>query len=392
MEPPIPSKPLFRGHTAAIGDWPLELCLHMEECLGVSVKQFVLLRSDMSFYRLLQVEAILSEDRALVGFPLEIYRCRYIGGRASRCLFEPCTSEAAPRLMRDGNCKGLQHLLDNGMDPCVYSTSEIPLLALAVAHMQLECVRLLLHYQANPNQTGYWRDARPLDYVLPHCLSDSYPTQSTIIEVLIEAGGTFTFANVIDTICVDNRLDLLHQAVCNGTKIRDLSFAYGATALHRAALNVRGGPEIIDYILEQAPELLNARNTAGHTALQYALWNPNRIVAMHLLRYPIDLYALDVTKESALTTAIGYNRMDIVDAIMGRKDLDMLQLHRDIPFHQTPLGRAITTRNEELLDFLLSYPRMHVPKSARDLALDQTRATFKLHECWIPMIERLPVD
>ncbi|PYI11766.1 ankyrin [Aspergillus sclerotiicarbonarius CBS 121057] len=394
MEPPAPPDPLFREHTTGIGDWPLELCLHIEQCLHRPLSTLVDLGQDMAFFRLLKVEAMKEQDpKAIEDLETEpaFYKHEYSKGIAQRCMFEPLKVENIPPIVKYGITKELEYMLQTSLEPTFVSDTGVPLLSLAVVHLQLDCVKLLLKYKADPNQIGFWRKAYPLDYVLPHHLQDSYATQCAIIEVVIQAGGRFTFASAIDIICLENRLDLLQQAVRNETDIRGLRFAHDATVLHRAALKISGGPEIIDYIIEQAPELLNMTDTLGHTALHYALQNTNRDVVKYLLRFPIDLSVVDSFHESALSVAIWSNRVGAVDGMMGRHDLDMLQLHQDIPFDKTPLGRAITTRNEGLLDLLLNYPRMRVPESTRDLALALTRTTFGLHKCWIPMIENLPI-
>ncbi|RAL03942.1 ankyrin repeat domain-containing protein, partial [Aspergillus ibericus CBS 121593] len=270
------------------------------------------------------------------------------------CMFEPSEVENIPPIIKAGNCDELEYLLrTTSLDPAFLSDPGIPLLSLAVVHLQLGCVKLLLQYNADPNQTGSWREAYPLDYVLPDQCRGSYATQCAIMEVLVRAGGRFTYASALDVICLENRLDLLQLAVQNRTDLRGLRFADGATVLQRAALKVSGRSEIIDYILEQAPELLNVTDTLGHTALHYALQNPNRDVVKHLLRFPIDLSVVDVFQESALSVAISSNRVEAVDRMLGRKDLDMLHLHQGIPFDKAPLGRAIATRNEGLLDLLL---------------------------------------
>ncbi|PWY88215.1 ankyrin [Aspergillus heteromorphus CBS 117.55] len=373
----------YQGHGDGIGDYPIELCLHIEECMCHSCADYVKLNDETSFSRFLQVDAMTtSEAFGLEGtlnlnyaiqeqFIME-YRDRdeLKDQPKPRCLFEPDPTERVPRAIVDGDVETLRQELERGVDPNKLTSSGIRLLSLAVVHLQVECVKLLLEYSADPNSRGYWRDARPLDYVIPFFIVETDFMQAAIIEFLINSGATFTYANVFHTICRMERLDLMVQAVRNGTPLETIRCSENATLLHRASIFPcrLGQPFIVNYILQQAPGLLNVKDKKGRTALHYALLGGNKQMPQFLLRSPVDAMAVDKNNESALHIAVRRLRHADVVALLNRPGVDIATLHmKGLPAF-SPLCSALASGDARLIRIMLAHPRMAISEDVRSCA------------------------
>ncbi|KAI3013062.1 hypothetical protein CBS147346_65 [Aspergillus niger] len=382
--------------------WPPELLNHIEHCLGLPVRQALSIIDWKDFFSSVKWEANRYRDNNCTpGQLLEMsiyekaahqYRIGFCDLEEPTCIFEPTHPGGVVDQIKNGDVQGLKRRLDEGLDADGYNLAGIPLLSLAVVHMQPGCVELLLTYCASPKTRGYWLVAEPLDYVMPAPLSDSFGHQDAIIRMLINAGSSFSYFNVLDSIFLSDSLDLLRKVVQQppGLFANWPNSGYEMILL-RVARYGKGCVEIADLIVTMVPEVLEVKTTLGDTALHFALFNIEaESMVKNLLRFRIDLLALNATNVSALAIAVRKGLVGAVEAMLSRQYIDLLQLHEVIPFSETPLGQAIETRNEYLMHLLLTDRCMCLTERAQNAALDLARV-WGYEGSWVALIQNLQI-
>lgn len=366
-------------------DYPIELLFHLEQCLRLPVREALNLQDVPDFFEIMKDNA--KKD---LGDPFPFNRTQPIGNyedtalayrksicdlEVPTCLFEPTCSGGVVDMIKKGDVQGLEKRLQEGLLPNGLSIAGFSLLSLAVVHMQVKCVELLLRYAASPSLNGYWFAARPLDYIMPAPLSYSCRDHKAIIQMLVNAGSSFSYTNVLDSIFLYDDIDLLQRVLDEPPGLLANWPRSGFEfILHRLARHGKGCDEIIDLIASRAPEAARQITAMGCTPLHYAVRNKNDVnMVKKLLRLPIYLSALDCNQISALALAVGENHVEAVKAMIGHPDINLLQLHEVWDFNMTPLGQAMGQRNHTLMIMLLTHPRMCLTKSARDAALVKAR-------------------
>ncbi|RAH61457.1 ankyrin [Aspergillus piperis CBS 112811] len=366
-------------------DCPVELLFHLEQCLRLPVREALNLQDVPDFFETMRNHAkkdfecpSLSNPTRRINiyeFAARKYRKGFCDLEVPTCLFEPTCSDGVVDTIKKGDVQGLEKRLQEGLHPDGYSVAGIPLLCLAVVHMQVECVELLLRYTANPSARGYWFAAGPLDYVMPAPLSYSCRDHKAIIRMLVNAGSFFSYPNVLDSIFLYNDIDLLKRVMDEPPGLfAEWPHSGFEFIFHRLAWHGKGCDEIIDLIDSRAPEAARQIAPTGHTPLHYAVVNKNDVnMVKKLLRLPIYLSALDYNQNSALAMAVKENHVEAVKAMLGLPDINLLQLHEVWDFNITPLGQAMRQRNQTLMTMLLTHPRMCLTERARDAALVQAK-------------------
>ncbi|PYH35200.1 ankyrin [Aspergillus neoniger CBS 115656] len=383
-------------------DCPVELLFHLEQCLRLPVREALNLQDQPDFFETLKnhakkdLECPFPSDRT---HPITIYedaaykyRKSFCDLEVPTCLFEPTCPGGVVDMIKKGDVQGLEKRLQQGLHPDGYSIAGIPFLCLAVVHMQVECIDLLLRYTTSPSPRGYWFAAGPLDYVMPAALSYSCRDHKAIIRTLVNVGSFFSYTNVLDSIFLYDDINLLKRVMDEPPGLfAEWPHSGFEFIFHRLAWHGKGCDEIIDLINSRKPDAAHQISAMGHTPLHYAVENKNDVnMVRKLLRLPINLSALDKNEVSALTKAVIDNYVEAVNAMISHPDINLLQLHEVLDFNKTPLGQAMTQRNQTLFIMLLSDPRMCLTERARDAALVHARKVG-LDDYFIEQISTLQV-
>ncbi|OJJ73418.1 hypothetical protein ASPBRDRAFT_194368 [Aspergillus brasiliensis CBS 101740] len=382
-------------------DWPTELLFHMERCLRLPVREAFELEEEPKFFEVMKEEAKRDREHFPTLRPIrpptnyeEIvyeYRSSFCDLEEPTCPLEPTETGGVVHMIKNGDVEGLERRLQTGLDPNGFSVAGIPLLSLAVAHRQVQCVELLLRYEACSSPRNYWSPAGPLDYVMPILLESESPDQRTIIQLLIDAGSRFAYFNVLDSIFLYNEVTLLRKVMQDRSGIffsppsnpvlRPIPF--------RVAKYGKGCEKILDMIVHWKSDVLEEKGSRDYTPLHYAVFNTKDFhMANNLLRYQIDPSVLNHDGISALAIAVHWNKVGAVEAMIGHPKISLPHLHEVVPFSKTPLGRAMETHNYTLMDMLLSDPRMCLSEKAQSTAIYWARA-LKFDEQWVARIQDL---
>ncbi|PWY75070.1 ankyrin [Aspergillus heteromorphus CBS 117.55] len=349
-----------------IGNMPLELCLHLTHCKRRPTRDEVQLNPGVTYFDLVNEQA---RDIGVRGF---------IPGS---CPFEYDFHPDKPII--NGRPDLLDRHLQAGLDPNSLTQGGITLLSLAVAQEQLECVRVLIHHGAHPNNRGRWR-ARSLDYV---SLLYANNIAGEMVRTLLVNGAIFRYPSAFSWFTRANSRRHMERIITNGAPLADIRYSNGDTVLHYAVRTYTEGRLFLDALLEAdyVPELVNVGNEDMDTPVHLAQHVP---VLRKLLSVGGSPNTVNIRYETPLHMAITNARHNVIQMLIEhpRTDIRRAQTRRR---EVTLTAYAIQSRNRNVMGVILRHRRMVITEPDRRHALELLR-TERLPQGWEDTVRAIP--
>ncbi|PYH87389.1 hypothetical protein BO71DRAFT_341152 [Aspergillus ellipticus CBS 707.79] len=329
-----------------------------------------------------------------------MYRNKYIqtSAQARQCLLEPIQdttsqSDWAVQAIKNGDHIELNFLFNKpvGIYPRGPTISGIPLLSLAVAHSRTGCVGALLDAHADPNEKGWWHDAQPLDYVTPIFMSKGDASRETILEGLIKRGGYFTHMNAFDGLCDmgEEGVELLKQAVTNGTILPHLRSSNGITVLHRAAEHFPHAEEVHDYLVREFPELIDVKDVLDRSVLYYSVLGGNERLSGRYLETP-NIIDEELHRDEIMELVILHNQLRLARVLLYHPQFRIFPGHATRPFSETPLGWALMYGTKRMASTVIGHEMMRITEPVREEALQYIESNDFPGE-WLNRVRHIPL-
>ena len=254
------------------------------------------------------------------------------------------------------NYHAVLNFLDAGVNPNSHLITGHRLLFTAASWGARDITLLLLSYGANPNVTNVASQNTPL-------LAAATEGDDLNVTRLINAGANVNSMNAIHSMCRFCSADTVRFAVERGADLRRPSLMESrASAIHEAAMNP--DPEVLAYVIEAAPDLINDTTPEGRTAL-WAASDKQLIENVDvLIKGGINISHRDVNNETVLYSFL---------YVIGSTEIPMLLMDHGIEvniqglYGCTELHHA--ARNKVCRDFVEALLERGLDANARDHSL-----------------------
>ncbi|PWY88234.1 hypothetical protein BO70DRAFT_350623 [Aspergillus heteromorphus CBS 117.55] len=387
--------PSLVTHEDRVGNWPIELCYHIENCLGHRMSEAA--DTDyIDFHDLMKERAKAKAHREHEAVSLEervcdIFRRSYGEGNTglTKCLFCPregpalgMVDERVVHAIKNGDLESLRAFLDHptkdrnkgylegGCSANSLSWSGFPLITLAVLHSQQACIDILLDYGADVNKRSWWNDGLPLDYIIPYWAGNTHFTGADILWVMLTSEARFTYMNAFNSLCaIPERMHALRAAVAHGTNLRALRGNDGMTVLQAVYKDFVYFEDIVEYVEEAVPDLMYLKDLRGRSVMWYVACSGNGEKAREILTMHRAIQVEGWEKEM-FVASIATGNVYAAKYCLENENFPIKEFHENCEFKDSPLGMALLGGHGGIMRLLLNHPEFIVPEASKRDALE----------------------
>lgn len=258
----------------------------------------------------------------------------------------------------DNNIELIHHEIHDGITPLVYASLS----------GNIDVLEYLIEKNANVSSIA-------LELA---CLNSSIDS----ILLLLSTGCPISF-NSIKNVLKNNRLDILYHLQCHGADLSMVNYKNN-TFLH-FCIKHHISLEIIEYIINTCPNIINSKNMWGLSPLHYCILHKNYNIFKYLLSLPnINPNVQNILGNSPLHLApsIGY-----VNCLLKHENI---QINIKNIYQFTPLHSHVILKHTKILSKLLNLEGIDInmkdmdEKTALDLSI-----VYNAKECFVKLLENV---